>query len=149
MKRSPSREGTLRGAGEQQQTPPLPTGTELEILQLLWENGPSNVRQVLLAMRNRRRKQVGYTTALKMLQVMTEKGLVGRDETIRPQLYSAHLPREHTQRLLVTDLLERGFGGSAKQLVMQALAIRASSESELAEVEEILKRWEGDRNESA
>lgn len=125
--------------------PPLPTDTELEILQLLWDSGPSSVREVLAAMRQKRQTPVGYTTALKMLQVMTEKELVGRDETRRPQLYRAHLPREQTQRQLVSDLLERAFGGSAKHLIMQALATKEASEDELAQVEKFLDKLEGDQ----
>lgn len=127
---------------------PLPTETELEILHVLWEFGPSNVRQVLEGMRQKRQTPVGYTTALKMLQVMTEKGLVGRDETQRPQLYQAQLPREKTQRLLVSDLLERAFGGSAKHLIMQALATRQASEQELAQVEKLLDGLEETKRES-
>jgi len=107
MKKPRSSQNILAAkSGRREERPPLPTGTELEILHLLWENGPSTVRQVLRALRDRRGQEVGYTTALKMLQVMTEKRLVGRDETTRPQVYSARLPREETQKLLVTDLLE-------------------------------------------
>ena len=92
-----------------------------------------------------RQTDVGYTTALKMLQVMTEKGLVGRDETQRPQLYRAQLPKEQTQRLLLSDLLQKGFGGSAKHLIMQALATRGPSEEELAQVEKLLDSLEGNQ----
>jgi predicted transcriptional regulator len=145
MKKPRSSQNILDAAGTRQERPPLPTGTELEILHLLWENGPSTVRQVLRALRDRREQEVGYTTALKMLQVMTEKRLVGRDETTRPQVYSARLPREQTQRQLVTDLLDRGFGGSAKHLIMQALATRKASDEELAQIEELLDGFEGDR----
>jgi predicted transcriptional regulator len=86
--------------------------------------------------------EVGYTTALKMLQVMTEKGLVERDESIRPQIYRARLAREQTQRQLLRDLLRRAFDGSARQLVMQALASEEVSDEELAEVEKLLDKLE-------
>src|SRR5687768_17753648 len=125
------------GAKMSKQNRPLPTNAELEILHVLLELGACNVRQVLAAMRQNRQTDVGYTTALEMLQVMTEKGLVGRDATQRPQLYRAQLPKEQTQRLLLSDLLQKGFGGSAKHLIMQALATRGPSEEELAQVEKL------------
>lgn len=123
--------------------PPRPTDTELEILQVLWRRGPSTVRQVHKALNQERHTPVGYTTTLKMMQVMTAKGLVVRDETERPQLYESRQPREQTQRQLLRDLLDRAFGGSAKQLVMQALADGEASEGELAQIEELLNRLEG------
>jgi len=89
-------------------------------------------------------KPAGYTTVLKMLQIMTEKGLVDRDETVRPQIYRARHSREQTQRNLVSDLLQRAFGGSVKALVMQALATRKSSAKEIEAIEKLLDRIEGE-----
>lgn len=111
---------------------PKPTDAELAILRILWERGPSTVRHVheLLA----RDRTGAYTTALKLLQIMTEKGLVDRDERERTHVYRARLSEEQTQRQLVRDLLERAFGGSASKLVMQALATKRASADELREI---------------
>jgi predicted transcriptional regulator len=127
---------------------PRPTDKELEILRVLWQNGPGTVREVLKALNHERRGAVGYTTALKMLQIMNDKGLVDRDETTRPQIYRARLAQEETQRQLVNDLLERAFGGSAKQLVMHALEATESSDEDLERVERLLDRIEKARNEN-
>jgi len=89
-------------------------------------------------------RPTGYTTVLKMLQIMTEKGLVVRDESVRPQIYRPRLSRVQTQRRLLTDLLQRAFGGSVRELVLQALATRKSSPEELANIEEWLDRLEGE-----
>ena len=124
--------------------PPRPTEFELAILQLLWRDGPGTVREVLHRLNDERGSEAGYTTVLKMLQIMTEKGLVERDDARRPQVYRARLSQEQTQRQLVSDLLERAFGGSAKQLVMQALAARKTSEAELTQIEKLLDKLEGD-----
>ncbi len=111
---------------------PRPTDAELAILRVLWERGPCTVRQVhdVLA----RDRQAAYTTALKLLQIMTEKGLVDRDERDRTHVYRARLGEEQTQRQLVRDLADRAFGGSAMKLVMQALASRRASPEELREI---------------
>ena len=122
--------------------PPRPTDAELEILTVLWSRGPSTVREVHEAIVKRRPAQ--YTTVLKMLQIMTEKGLVVRDESVRPQIYRPRLSRVQTQRRLLTDLLQRAFGGSVRELVLQALATRKSSPEELANIEELLDRLEGE-----
>ncbi len=122
---------------------PRPTNAELAILRVLWQRGPSTVRQVHKALDRDRQSETGYTTALKLLQIMTEKGLVEKDESERPQIYSARLSQEQTQQQLVKDLLDRAFGGSARQLVMQALAAKEASDEELAEVEQLLDRLEG------
>ena len=106
---------------------PRPTDAELAILRVLWERGPSTVRQVHESMS--RERPAAYTTALKMLQIMTEKGLVRRDESDRSHIYHARLTEEQTQRQLVRDLLDRAFGGSASKMVMQALATRRASAS--------------------
>jgi BlaI family transcriptional regulator, penicillinase repressor len=122
-----------------------PTEKELEILRVLWQHGPGTVREVLKALNHEKKAAVGYTTALKMLQIMTAKSLVDRDETTRPQIYRARLAQEQTQRQLVNDLLDRAFGGSAKSLVMQALGAAELSDEDLVRVERLLDRIEGTR----
>jgi predicted transcriptional regulator len=122
---------------------PKPTSAELEILQVLWEHGPHSVREVQHLLN--RVKPTGYTTVLKMLQIMTGKGLVTRDDSGRPQIYSSRYPQEHTQRQLLRDLVERAFGGSVKALVLQAVAGRKSSRQELEEMERLLDRMEGEQ----
>ena len=122
--------------------PPRPTDAELAILRVLWEAGPQTVREVQHILNQA--KPTGYTTVLKMLQIMTEKGLVVRDESVRPQIYRPRLSRVQTQRRLLTDLLQRAFGGSVRELVLQALATRKSSPEELANIEELLDRLEGE-----
>ncbi len=129
-----------QGAVMSPQSPKRPTDAELNILHILWEQGPSTVRQVHRALN--RTAVAGYTTALKLLQIMTEKGLVVRDETERPQVYRPRWPREQTERQLVGDLLDRAFGGSATRLVMQALAVKKASAEELAQVEKLLNKLE-------
>jgi predicted transcriptional regulator len=112
---------------------PRPTDAELQILRILWERGPSTVRQVheVLA---RDREAAAYTTALKLLQIMIEKGLVERDERDRTHVYRARLGEEQTQRQLVRDLVDRAFGGSAMKLVVQALASKRASAEELRDI---------------
>src|SRR5215510_4289943 len=118
-----------------------PTKLELAILKALWEAGPSSVREIQGILN--RSKPTGYTTVLKMMQIMTDKGLVERDETVRPQIYRAKYSQEHTQRHLVSDLLQRAFGGSIKALVMQALATKKSSAKDMDAIEKLLDRIEG------
>ncbi len=115
---------------------PRPTDGELEILCVLWENGPSTVRQVHEVLS--RSRDVGYTTVLKMLQIMTEKGLVVRDESRRSHVYRSRFSEEQTQRQLVGDLLSKAFGGCMERLVMQALSARKVSPRELAEIRKLL-----------
>jgi BlaI family penicillinase repressor len=115
---------------------PRPTDTELAILRVLWARGASTVRQVHEVLL--RERPTAYTTALKMLQIMTEKGLVRRDETDRTHIYQAKLTEEQTQRQLVRDLLDRAFGGSASKLVMQALAAKRASSEELGEIRKLI-----------
>jgi predicted transcriptional regulator len=119
---------------------PKPTEAELAILQTMWEGGPMSVREILHAMQAT--KATGYTTVLKTLQIMTEKGLVDRDETVRPQVYRPRNSREQTQKRMLTDLLDRAFGGSVKTLVLQALSSKKSSEAEMVEIEKLLDRLE-------
>jgi len=116
---------------------PRPTDGELSILRILWERGPSTVRQVheLLA---QERPAAVYTTALKLLQIMAEKGLVDRDERDRTHIYRARLSEETTQRQLLRDLLDRAFGGSAEKLVMQALATKRASAEELKSIRQAI-----------
>jgi BlaI family transcriptional regulator, penicillinase repressor len=114
----------------------------LEILRVLWERGPNSVREIHRVLNEI--KPTGYTTVLKLLQIMTGKGLVKRDERHRPQIYSTRYPREHTQRQLLQDLKQRAFSGSLKALVLQALAGRKSSPRELEEIEKLLERIEGE-----
>jgi predicted transcriptional regulator len=119
---------------------PRPTDAELAILRVLWQQGPSTVKQVqniLTAV-----KPTGYTTVLKTMQIMTEKGLLRRDESQYAHVYEAALSREKTQRGLVTHLLERAFDGSASKLVMQALAAKKASPEELSRIREILNQYE-------
>ena len=116
---------------------PRPTDAELAILRVLWERGPSTVRQVHDVLT--RERPSAYTTALKLLQIMTEKGLVRRDETDRTHIYHVRLSEEQTQRQLVRDLLDRAFGGSASKLVMQALAARRSTPEELGEIRKMIE----------
>jgi BlaI family penicillinase repressor len=116
---------------------PRPTDAELAILRVLWERGPSTVRQVHDVLG--RERPTAYTTALKLLQIMTDKGLVRRDETDRTHIYYARLSEEQTQRQLVRDLLDRAFGGSASKLVMQALAARRATPEELVEIRKLIE----------
>ena len=121
---------------------PRPTETELEILRVLWKNGPSTVREVHKILNEERETEVGYSTTLKMFQVMTQKNLVERDETVRPQIYTTRVPQEQTQRQLVKDLLKRAFGGSPRQLVMHALSTEEATDEELEQLEQLLDKLE-------
>jgi predicted transcriptional regulator len=120
---------------------PRPTDAEVEILRVLWERGPSTVREVQDALNDA--KPTGYTTVLKLMQIMTDKGLVRRDERQRAHVYEAHFAQEQTQQQMVSDLLERVFNGSATSLVMQALATgKKSSAEELSEIRRMLDEFE-------
>jgi BlaI family transcriptional regulator, penicillinase repressor len=124
--------------------PPRPTDAELEILTVLWSRGPSTVRDVHEAICLRKPTQ--YTTVLKLMQIMAGKGLLRRDEKERAHVYRPRQPREWTQRRLAGDLLRRAFGGSAKGLVMGALAAHKTSPEELAEIRRLLDEYErGDK----
>jgi predicted transcriptional regulator len=118
---------------------PLPTEAELAILNILWTHGPSTVREVHTALLD---KQIGYTTVLKQMQVMADKGLLVRSERFRSHVYKAKLPKERTQQQLTRNLLERAFDGSAKNLVLGALSARKVSSEELAEIRKILDDFE-------
>jgi len=119
---------------------PRPTDAELEILTVLWSRGPATVREVHEAIAARKPTQ--YTTILKLLQIMAEKGLVRRNEKQRAHIYEAARPREWTQRQLAGDLLQRAFNGSAKSLLMGALSARKASKQELSEIRRLLEEYE-------
>ena len=118
---------------------PRPTDAELAVLRVLWERGPSTVREVHTAMADKR--TVAYTTTLKVLQVMTAKGLTLREERGPQHLYRAKQGEQQTQRRLVRDLVDRAFGGSTSQFVLQALASRKTSPDELAEIRRLLDTY--------
>jgi BlaI family penicillinase repressor len=117
---------------------PLPTDAELGILAVLWKIGPATVREVHEAMG----KGSAYTTTLKQMQVMTEKGLLTRTERFRNHIYEAGIPKEQTQMRIAGDLLARAFDGSAKALVMGALAAKPASPGELSEIRHLLDQIE-------
>ena len=119
---------------------PRPTDAELAILRVLWERGPSTVRQVHDVLSANR--EFAYTTTLKLLQLMTEKGVAVREEDGRVHLYRAAVAQEETQRHLIRDLVDRAFGGSPSRLVMQALAATPASAEELREIRRLLKEHE-------
>jgi predicted transcriptional regulator len=118
-----------------------PTDAELAILRVLWQRGESTVRQVHDVLSQER--EMGYTTVLKLMQIMTEKGLVERDESERTHVYQARLTQQQTQQQLVGDLLNKAFGGSASQLVLQALSAKPASAEELTEIRQLLDKLEG------
>jgi BlaI family transcriptional regulator, penicillinase repressor len=119
---------------------PRPTDGELEILRVLWQRGDSTVRDVYDALSKTR--PLGYTTVLKMMQIMADKGLVSRDEDQRAHVYSVRVPQEQTQRQMVRDLLRSAFNDSASQLVMQALASRKTSSKELTQIRQLLDAYD-------
>ena len=113
-----------------------PTDSELAILRILWERGPSTVRQVHEALAETR--DTGYTTTLKLMQIMADKGLVKRDESARTHIYAALATEQQTQRQLVRDLVDRAFGGSAAALVLHALKGDGASPAELKEIRKLI-----------
>jgi predicted transcriptional regulator len=119
---------------------PKPTEAELALLRVLWERGPSTVREIHESLSDE--KETGYTTTLKILQNMAEKGLVARDESRRSHVYRAVYQAEQTQRQLVRDLLRRAFGGSPGKLVVQALSEETVSADDLAEIRRLLDQLE-------
>ena len=124
-------------------SPPRPTDAELEILTVLWSRGPSTVREVHEVIA--RRKPTQYTTVLKLMQIMADKGLVRRDEKQRAHVYQAARPREWTQRQLAGDLLHRAFNDSASHMLLGALSARKASREELAEIRRLLDEYEKER----
>ncbi len=119
---------------------PNPTPVELDILRILWQHGPSTVRDVYALMSKDR--DMAYTTTLKMLQIMTEKGLVDREEAGKAHIYRARQTEERTQRSMVGEFMDRAFGGAVQKLVMQALTARKTSPEELAEIRRLLDELE-------
>ena len=117
-----------------------PTDAELAILAVLWTRGPSTVREVFREVS--RDRDTGYTTVLKLMQIMTDKGLVERDEAVRPQVYRPARSAAHTQRQLIGDLLERAFGGSPGNLVLQALSARKTTPEEREQIRKLLDQLE-------
>ena len=117
-------------------TTPIPSNSELEILQVLWRKGPQTVREIHPALR--RKREIGYTTVLKTLQVMAEKGLVTRDETERSHVYRAAVPEKSVKRRLVSDLLDRVFEGSAANLMVQALSAKRASPEDIRKIRKLL-----------
>src|SRR5690242_1659248 len=115
-----------------------PTAAELEILQVLWTRGPSTVREVHEALK----KPLGYTSVLKLMQIMTAKGLVWRDEAQRAHVYEACQPAEKTKRQLAVDMIQRVFDGSARELMLHALADRPASKDEIEELRQLLDEYE-------
>src|SRR5215469_8787247 len=124
--------------------PPKPTASELEILHVLWNRGPSTVRDVLESLNEK--KSLGYTGVLKLLQIMTAKGFVRRDETNRAHIYEARRPADQTKRQLASDMLQRVFEGSASQLMVHALAGHRASPEEIEELRRILDAYQGDQD---
>jgi predicted transcriptional regulator len=120
-----------------------PTVSELEILRVLWTRGPSTVREVYEALSEK--KPLGYTTVLKLLQIMTAKGTVRRNENQRAHVYEARQPAEQTKRQLAGDVLQRVFEGSASQLMMHALAGRRTSREEVEELRRLIDEYERGR----
>lgn len=121
--------------------PPKPTNAELEILTVLWSIGPATVREVYEAIRRRRPAQ--YSTTLKFMQIMANKGLLRRDEKQRAHIYGAVKTKEWTQKQLAGDLLERAFGGSPRALLVGALSARKATKEELAELRKLLDEYKG------
>jgi BlaI family transcriptional regulator, penicillinase repressor len=117
-------------------TPPKPTDAEMEILSVLWERGPATVRDVFGVLSAR--KRTGYTTVLKVLQIMTDKGLVKRDASSRTHIYRAALSEAQTHRSLLKDLLARAFGGSKRKLLMSALDATRATPEELDEIRKLI-----------
>jgi BlaI family penicillinase repressor len=124
-------------------SPQKPTASELEILRVLWTRGPSTVREVHESLSEK--KDLGYTTVLKLLQIMTAKGTVRRNETQRAHVYESCLPAEQTKRQIAGDMLQRVFEGSASQLMMHALAGRKASPKEIEELRSMLDEYERSR----
>ena len=133
-----TRSVTSRSLSKESAPPPLPTDAEIAILAVLWRQGASTVREVHEVLG----KDSGYTTTLKLMQLMLEKRLVVRNERYRSHLYEAREPKEQTQRQIAGDLLKRAFEGSAKSLLLGALAAQPASSKDLAEIRSLLDEFE-------
>ena len=123
------------------QRPALPTSSELDILQVIWDRGPSTVREVYRVLSADR--DIGYSTVLKFMQIMTEKGSLVRDESVRPQIYRAARPQQDTQRGLIRELAAKAFGGSSISLIMQALSDRKATADERRKIRAVLDALDG------
>jgi BlaI family transcriptional regulator, penicillinase repressor len=119
----------------------LPTSSELEILRVIWERGPSTVREVYKTLEQER--EIGYSTVLKFMQIMTDKGSLVRDESVRPQVYRPARPQKQIQQGIVRDLVSRAFGGSAASLAMHALSDKKSTAEERRKIRELLDAMDG------
>jgi BlaI family transcriptional regulator, penicillinase repressor len=119
-----------------------PTKLELSILNVLWQKGPATVREIHAILNEA--KPTAVNTVLRMMQIMTEKALVTRDDTVRPQIYRARYSQQQTQTHLVKDLIQRAFDGSVKEMVMRALSTRRPSPKTLKAMEKLLEEFEGD-----
>ena len=127
---------------------PRPTESELSILRVLWDGGPLSVRAVMKILNEQKgsaEKPIGYTNVLKVMQIMTDKGLVERDEACRPQIYRPRDPQAKTQRQLLRHMLDRVFGGSTRAMVLEALSEKKTSPQELRQIEKLLDRIEGEK----
>ena len=120
-----------------------PTKAELAILRVLWTEGPLSVRDVQAILD--RSKPTGYTTVLKTMQIMADKGLVDRDDTVRPQIYRPRYSEDRTQKQLLTDIIQRVYGGSVKALVLHAIGTQKPSAEDLEKITKLLDRFEGDK----
>ena len=120
-----------------------PTKAELEILRVLWKTGPLSVRKVQNILSES--KSSGYTSVLKTMQIMADKGLVERDDSRRPQIYRPRYSEDRTQKQLLTDLIHRAYGGSVKALVMHAIGTRKPSHEDLEAIEKLLDRFEEEK----
>jgi BlaI family penicillinase repressor len=123
---------------------PLPTGAEIDILAVLWRLGPATVREV----HEELGKDNGYTTTLKQMQLMTEKGLLVRSERFRSHVYEAGVPKEQTRKQIAGDLLKRAFDGSAASMVMGALSAQPASSDELADIRSMLEAYAKEKGRS-
>ena len=117
-----------------------PTDSEMKILSVIWEHGPKTVREVYDLISQK--ETIGYTTVLKFMQIMTEKGLLERDASIRPQVFSAAQPQQQTQKMMLRDLVDRAFAGSPGNLALQALSTRKSTPQELRYIRTLLDKLE-------
>ncbi len=117
-----------------------PTDAECQILDVIWRRGSATVREVYDDLSAK--SDIGYTTVLKFMQIMTDKGLLNRDTSVRPQIYKACYSQQNTQKTMVADLLDRAFSGSPGNLVLQALSMRKTTPEELKEIRELLKKLE-------
>ena len=121
-------------------SPRKPTEAEFNILGVIWDRKSATVREVFDELC--KRQHIGYTTVLKLMQIMTEKGLLERDTTVRPQVFWAAVPQRQTQKMLLRDLLDRAFSGSPGSMVLQALSMRKSTPEELVEIRALLDKLE-------